>query len=153
MLKALLSAGSGEAAEALLNQLGLIVGVRNQPKEIDETVGSLLKANEARRFSVVSGLGAGLRRRGKTLTSVKLEPKGGGEMLADMLDKALESAMDSKVPVGMRIEAIDLVGFYAFDRVGETLGRLLDAHEPPSVHRSVSAISTPIPTIMFVLRQ
>jgi putative membrane-bound dehydrogenase-like protein len=142
LLTALLSPGEGEAAGELLNQLGLIAGVRNQPGEIVEMVEALLRADEGTRFSVVSGLGAGLRRRGLTLSAVELGPNGAGAMLDGMLDAATAAATNLKVAMGKRVESIELLGFYSFDRVGETLGRLLDSREPPSVQMSaVGALS------------
>src|SRR5205814_10293911 len=87
---------------------------------------------------VVSGIGEGLKRSGKSLRQVEWETETSGA-IDRLFSQAARTAADSQAPLGARMAAIRLLTFDDFDRVNTALAGLLEAKQPQEVQRAAVA--------------
>ena len=123
----------------LVRELAQIVGVRGQTPEMQSaptSVGPDLASSAAR--EVVSGIGEGLKRSGKSLRRVEWDTEG-SRAIDRLLSQAAQAAADSQAPLGARTNAIRLLTFDDFDRVKTALTDLLDAKQPQEIQRAAVA--------------
>jgi putative membrane-bound dehydrogenase-like protein len=107
------------------------------------------------RISAVLGLIEGLRTRSSQRVAANADPfavlpGGGGRASAAVqafLRAAAKQAADAQAPIPERLSAVALLGYSDFDFAGPTLGRLLDARQPPEVQiqavRAIERIGDP----------
>jgi putative membrane-bound dehydrogenase-like protein len=112
-----------------LDMLASIVGVRNRPEELEETLLTIAGAKTAKDRLLLS-LGQGLKRAGARLPSDAMSP--GSKFAAQRLGAALKISLESKNQAE-RAAAIKLLGCYAFRRTRLALGRLLEPGQPQEI--------------------
>jgi putative membrane-bound dehydrogenase-like protein len=117
---------------AILEQLALVVGVRNRPAEVRQVLDALATAGELQARLLLS-LGDGLKRGGARLTVPKSPTRPGERLQADRFAEALHDARDSAQAVPRRCQAVRLLACYPADRTRSVLAALLDTHEPVEV--------------------
>jgi putative heme-binding domain-containing protein len=121
----------------LLRELAQTVGVRGQTTEMQRVLTSVGVGEEASPAlrEVVSGIGEGLKRSGKSLRSVEWDIQT-GRAIDRLLFQAARTAADSQAPLDARAVAIRLLTFDDFDRVNTALASLLEAKQPQEVQRA-----------------
>jgi putative heme-binding domain-containing protein len=118
------------------SQLAVMVGAKGQ---LDEVLQALNFINGARldsltSFTLLHGLGEGLRRMGSSLALVDAQG-----LLQPFYDQALQVSLDTTVAEPLRVAAVQLRGVspYSASDSGETLQAALTTSQPASVHRAI----------------
>ncbi|MGH7959935.1 MAG: PVC-type heme-binding CxxCH protein [Opitutaceae bacterium] len=131
---------SSSAATGLVRELAQIVGVRGKKEEIQRVLASAGGgdlASPALR-EIISGIGEGLKRSGKSLRRAGLTGEA-SRVIDAVLAEATQTAADSKSASVTRLAAIHLLAFDDFERVKAPLARLLAPSEPQDVQRAAVA--------------
>jgi putative heme-binding domain-containing protein len=111
------------------------------PLNTSTSVGLRGEAGPALR-EVVSGIGEGLKRSGKSLRRVEWEEET-SSVIGRLLSQAARTAADSQAPLEARTAAIRLLTFDDFERVHTALAGLLEVNQPQEVQRAaVTAIGS-----------
>ncbi len=136
--------GSSSASTELIRELAQIVGVRAQRSEMQRVLASVDMSGKASPVlrEVVSGIGEGLKRSGKSLRRVGWDTET-SRAIDRLLSQAAQAASDSQAPLDARNVAIRLLTFDDFNRVNTALAGLLDAQQPHAVQvAAVAAIGS-----------
>jgi putative heme-binding domain-containing protein len=131
---------SGAGAE-LNRELAQIVGVRGQTQEVQRVLASVgVSGGQSSPVlrDVVSGIGEGMKRSGKSLRSVAWDIEA-GRAIDRILSESARTAADSNASLDRRMAAIRLLTFDSFDRVSAALASLLEANQPQEVQRAAVA--------------
>lgn len=122
---------AGQGTE-VIRELSQMVGNRGRPEEIQDVISVLAVAETGAEDSVLTGVGAGLKRGGRSLRGPGLTGAA-AKFVDDALGRARRTAGDfSQVPED-RIAAIQLMSLDDFDRVKEALVRLQDGREAQDI--------------------
>lgn len=126
------SFANGGSGPAFLEQLALVVGVRNRPDEVQRALGAMAQfagpeRNVTGRF--VLSLGDGLKRAGARLPV----PNGRTAYARQLLDRSLTTAADAKAAEPERLQAVRLLSCYPLERTRNVLAALLDPRQPPNL--------------------
>ena len=128
----LLRKGAGPAE--ILHGLAVTIGARNVDAELTAAL-----EPAARHPAVLQGLGEGLKRRGRSLSSVP-----GAEAL---IGRAEEIARDEKADLGRRADALRILAHGTPEQAERCLVPLLDARRPPELQaaavRALAAFNDP----------
>src|SRR6185503_1159464 len=114
----------------LIRELAQIVGVRGETPEMQRA----LKSGSANKH-VVSGMGDGLKRSGKSLRRAEWDAET-SDTIDRLLSQAVRIAADSQAFLEARVAAIHLLTFDTFDRVSAVLAGLLESKQPREVQRA-----------------
>jgi len=131
---------SNASSTELIRELAQIVGVRGRTLEMQSVVASVGgngKSSPVFR-EIVSGIGEGLKRSGKSLRRVEWDTQT-GRAIDGLLSQAARTAADSAAPLDARAAAIRLLTLDDFDRVNTALAGLLEATQPQEVQRAAVA--------------
>jgi putative membrane-bound dehydrogenase-like protein len=141
---------SSSAATELIRELAQIVGVRGQTVEMQRVLASAAVRSplppggegqgEGLLREVVTGIGEGLKRSGKSLRRVEWNAETSSS-IDRLLSQAAQTAADSGAALAARTAAIRLLTFDNFDRVKSVLAGLLDSKQPQELQiAAVAAI-------------
>jgi putative membrane-bound dehydrogenase-like protein len=140
----------------LIRELAEIIGVRGQTAEMQRAMKGVrfemrgaqdkdfppLTSNLSPFAIVVSGLGDGLKRSGKSLRRAEWDAET-SHTVDQWLAQAARTAADSQAVPAARIAAIHFLSFDTLDRVQPKLSRLLESNQPQEVQRAaVSALDS-----------
>lgn len=130
------------AARPLFRMLAQCVGPEPADEGLRAAARVLLEspAGEAYRawkIEMISGLGEGIKRSGKTLAAVfeTIEPRL-NVLTAELLADAARLAVASEAEPADRVQAIQMLGLGQFPRVQEPLLACLDPRQPPAVQQA-----------------
>jgi putative membrane-bound dehydrogenase-like protein len=125
----------------LIRELAQIVGVRDKTPEMQRVLsavgGNAAKATPAFNH-VISGIGDGLKRSGKSLRRAGFTGDA-GDVVNGLLARAAQAAADSKAANETRTDAIHLLTYDEFSAVKDTLAALLDPKQPQEIQRAAIA--------------
>jgi putative membrane-bound dehydrogenase-like protein len=120
-------ASNTEPGKAFSRQLAMLIGARNDPKEVAQVLEFLEKQSSLpQKFAMLGAFGEGLQRAGGRL------PKN-NPLVADAFAKAGGCAIDKNNPESMRVTCIRLLGLTSFADAGETLLSLVMLTEPQGI--------------------
>ena len=125
----------------LIRELAQIVGVRGQTPEMQRVLRFVgVSGNKASSAlgEIISGIGEGLKRSGRSLRSVEWDRETSSAM-DHLFSQAAQTAADLQAPLDARTVAIRLLTFDDFDRVNTALAGLLEAKQPQEVQRAAVA--------------
>jgi putative membrane-bound dehydrogenase-like protein len=132
---------SNRAASELIHELSQLIGVRSQTPEMQRVLAPARVddafTNSASR-EVVSGIGEGLKRSGKSLRRVQWDMET-SRAIDRLLAQAAQTAINPQAPLEARAAAIRLLTFDEFDRVKTVLASLLEAKQPQEIQRAAIA--------------
>jgi len=128
---------SEKGSAEMLRELSQIVGVRGQRDEIARVLAVLSERDPggSELMEVVSGVGEGLKRSGKSLRRAGLMDSA-AELVNGVLTRAAHAAADSELPVDRRVANIRLLAYDDFGQVRELLANLLESSHPQEVQRA-----------------
>ena len=120
----------------MIEQLAIVVGVRNRPQEIENSLHALaatpaLVKNEKLRERLLFALGAGIQRAGGRLHAEAKNPA--APLLQQLLERSRKTALDTGVSEGERAKATRLLGQFPFAQTRDTLKVVLDPQQPPAL--------------------
>lgn len=126
----------------MLRLLAQTVAASKSEEEL-KSVGKLLllspttDATRPWKTEVISGLGEGLKRKGKTLATVfaTLNPQV-NDLTAELLQDATQVVADRDREVTERIQAAQMLGLGEYGRVNEALFLCLDPRQPPALQQA-----------------
>jgi putative membrane-bound dehydrogenase-like protein len=122
----------------LIRELAQIIGARGKTPEMQRVLsalgGAAPKATPAFNH-VISGIGDGLKRSGKSLRRAGFTSDA-SRVVSDLLARAASNATDSKAVIEVRTDAIHLLTYDEFTEVKETLAALLDPKQPQDIQRA-----------------
>lgn len=123
-----------EQGAEILRELSQMVGNRGKLEEIQGVITALAASSPAAAASdsVLTGIGAGLKRGGRSLRGSGLTGAA-AKFVGDALDRALRIAGDSSQADAARIAAIQLMSLDDFNKVRDALTSLQDGHEPQDI--------------------
>jgi putative membrane-bound dehydrogenase-like protein len=119
------------AQKSLLSRLAAIVGARNRPSELSRVLTLVSQGRKTDwQVAVLEGLGEGLQHNyASSLSSLWKEPplplREPLEKLKPLFKQALDQALDSRQPVGVRTAALRLLGYGPFTYAVEAAPALL----------------------------
>jgi putative membrane-bound dehydrogenase-like protein len=145
LLAALLGDGAFAAkaeARPVLRLLAQSVGAGKSTDDLKTLARALVFAptiDQTRpwKTEVISGLGEGIKRTGRTLAAVfaDVEPQVNA-LAAELLRDAARLAVDPQAGVAERVQAAQMLGFGEFSAAKEALLACLDARQPPAVQQT-----------------
>ena len=126
----------------MLRLLAQTVAAGKSDEELKSVGGLLLEsptsdATRPWKTEVVSGLGEGLKRKGKTLATVfaVLNPQVNA-LTADLLQDAVQVVTNRDMEVTERIQAAQMLGLGEYGKVHESLFKCLDPRQPPALQQA-----------------
>lgn len=131
-----------KAFAAMMEHLGRVFGAGATPEACRDFLNRMLtvEGELSARLSPVLGLVEGFRARGAKagggkdpFTALLGADARSAPQVTSLFRAAAERAADSGAATGERVAAVSLLGYTDFDFAGATLGRLLDARQPPEV--------------------
>ena len=126
----------------LIRELAQIVGVRNKPAEMQRVITAANAKNpgsDAISRVVVSGLGEGLKRSGKSLRSVDFDIAT-KQNIDGIFAMATKTATDSGSPLNARTAAAQLLAFDDFEHAKEPLLSLFGPGQPQELQLAAVAV-------------
>lgn len=145
LLARLLANGVAYAASVdgllMLRDLTQIIGARGKPDEMQRAIAALkdVPVLTTRRM-IISGLGDGLKRSGKSLRSAQFTAPASG-IVESVLDQAFKAAADPRLKPDERADALRLVAYEDFTFAKPLLIGMLDASQSHEV-RSAAVTTT-----------
>jgi putative heme-binding domain-containing protein len=119
--------------------------VRGKTPEMQRVLTSVVVRGDSANpllLEVISGIGEGLKRSGKSLRRIEWDTET-ARAIDRLLSQAAQTAADSRAPLDACTNAIRLLTFDDFDRAKATLTALFEAKQPQEVQRAaVAAIGT-----------
>jgi putative heme-binding domain-containing protein len=123
-----------KGGQEFLRQLVMLVGAKNNKKEVSRVVEFIGKVNQpVVSFAMVRGLGDGLQRAGSLLAAA-------GDSTKPILELALKTAVDDKADEATRVQAVRVLGLTSFPDSGKALLSVLNLQQPQAIQ--LAAIST-----------
>jgi putative membrane-bound dehydrogenase-like protein len=132
---------SSPVAAELTRELAQIVGVRGELPEMQRVFSSAGLAGDLASppwRDVVTGVGEGLKRSGRSLRGVRWNTET-SQAIDRLLSQAARAAANSQAPLDTRTLAIHLLTLDDFDRVNRTLAGLLETAQPQELQRAAVA--------------
>ncbi len=123
-------------APALLEQLALVVGVRNRAVEVRQALDALAThatRNRDLQERLALSLSDGLKRTGARLVVPEGDEGPGARLAGKFLAGALKAARDPAAPEPRRIGAVRMLGCFPPNQTCAVLASLLDAKQPQAV--------------------
>ncbi len=128
-------------ASEIMRDLAEIAGVRAKPAELQRVLAAA-EGQPGIFREVLSGIGDGLKRSGRSLRKAGLDGAAGAAAERS-LDDAARIGADAQASAEARGEAIQLLAYDEFDRVRAVLASLLKPNQPQEVQRAaVATIAT-----------
>jgi putative membrane-bound dehydrogenase-like protein len=134
--------GTIEGGRGFIRQLAFMAGVKNDAAEVKGILAGIGDEHVSLRArqSVVQGLGDGLRKSGRSLSTVVDSSSPVAKVVADLLSESRKVALDNKAPMVERKEAIQFLSQDKLDDALKILTELLKASQPREIQ--VTAIGT-----------
>jgi putative membrane-bound dehydrogenase-like protein len=133
---------TNSAARPLFRLLAQSIGSRHSAADLQAAGRLLLEAPSAQEYrpwkiEVVSGLGEGVKRSGKTLAALmaEIEPRV-NRLIAELLEDAARLALDGKALLPERMQAIQMLGLDQFSAAKDPLLACLDPRQPSGVQQA-----------------
>jgi putative membrane-bound dehydrogenase-like protein len=137
----------------ILRQLAVVVGARNETKEIEPTLSALVslppeKNSRVVQTAVILGLGDGLKRARQSLGDLASDVDSpAGKLINALLENAAQIALDADLPVPARQSAVELLSYGTYRQAKTALIALLDARQPKELQlaavRSLAGFADP----------